>query len=306
VAVSAATYNTPATLPGDLSFGVRAMTTAEMEACLDPSSLSALDFLRLVYKPPAPLDAVITPSSLFMYDRAFRALLRCLGVQFVMGELFRASKSWGAGGRGGRGEGGVGRRQARTATRFRNEAQHFVNAICAHFESGISSSWALLDAKMAELQERLRRGGKGLEAGEGVEGLRRYHERVLERMMGVLLLRGRQGVVRGVLEEVLGCVLLFGGWATDVAASAAGASPGDTGGEGAKGGVEELYERFRKKVRVFITICRGMEEKKGGVFGDGDAKRGGGGGGLFDLEEVGRGDVVGGLLGRLEGSGFYT
>ncbi|KFY43748.1 hypothetical protein V495_03793, partial [Pseudogymnoascus sp. VKM F-4514 (FW-929)] len=94
VAVSAATYNTPATLPGDLSFGVRSMTTAEMEACLDPSSLSALDFLRLVYKPPAPLDAVITPSCLFMYDRAFRALLRCLRVQFVMGELFRASKSW--------------------------------------------------------------------------------------------------------------------------------------------------------------------------------------------------------------------
>ncbi|KFX86476.1 hypothetical protein O988_09553, partial [Pseudogymnoascus sp. VKM F-3808] len=165
VAVSAATYNTPTTLPGDLSFGVRAMTTAEMEACLDPSSLSALDFLRLVYKPPAPLDAVITPSSLFMYDRAFRALLRCLRVQFVMGELFRASKSWDSGAR-------VGRRQARIATRFRNEAQHFVNAICAHFESGISASWALLDAKMAELQARLLPGGKGLEAGEGVEGLR--------------------------------------------------------------------------------------------------------------------------------------
>ena len=145
---------------------------------------------------------------------------------------------------------------------------------------------------MARLTRCLRHGGPGLAAGEGVEGLRRYHERVLERMMGVLLLRGRQGVVRGVLEEVLGCVLGFGGWASRAGGGDGGGGIGGNGqgeGEGQKG-VEELYKVFRSKVRVFITVCRGMEEKKGGVFGDGDGrgKGGGGGGGLFDIEEIGR------------------
>ncbi|ELR03908.1 hypothetical protein GMDG_06442 [Pseudogymnoascus destructans 20631-21] len=192
------TYTAPTMLPGDLSFGVRHMTSAEIGACLDPSSLSALDFLRLVYKPPAPLDAVITPESLHMYDRAFGALLRCLRVRFVMGELFRASKTWKG-------------RSGRCAARFRNEAQHVVNAICSHFESGVTAAWGVMEAKMREVEECLQPGGVGLAAGEGVEGLRRYHERVLERMMGVLFLRGRQSVVRGVLEGVLGCVLGFGG-----------------------------------------------------------------------------------------------
>lgn len=297
-------YTTPTSLPGDLSFGVRHMTPPEIAACLDATSLSALDFLRLVYHPPAPLDAVITPESLHMYDRAFRALLRCLRVQFVMGELFRASKTWDGSGKKDGGDGGkVGRREARVAARFRNEAQHFVNAVCSHFESGVTASWSLIDNKMAQLARCLQRGGPGLAAGEGVEGLRRYHERVLERMMGVLLLRGRQGVVRGVLEEVLGCVIKFGGWAAGSCTASGAGDDAESGGEG----VEELYKLFRSKVRVFITICRGMEEKKGGVFGDGEGKRGGEGReGLFDLEEVGRGDVVGGLLGRLEGSGYYT
>ncbi|OBT45607.1 hypothetical protein VE00_03582 [Pseudogymnoascus sp. WSF 3629] len=302
-------YTAPTMLPGDLSFGVRHMAPPEIAACLDPSSLSALDFLRLVYKPPAPLDAVITPESLHMYDRAFRALLRCLRVQFVMGELFRSSKSWSAGGRGGGGgDVGVGRKEARIAARFRNEAQHFVNAICSHFESGVTAAWGVMEDKMREVECRLQPGGPGLAAGEGVEGLRRYHERVLERMMGVLLLRGRQSVVRGVLEEVLGCVLGFGGWAASEASRTGASSAGD-GEKGPEKGVEELYKLFKSKVKVFITICRGMEEKKGGVMagevGRGKGGGGGGGGGLFDLEEVGRGDVVGGLLGRLEGSGYY-
>ncbi|OBT72773.1 hypothetical protein VF21_08630 [Pseudogymnoascus sp. 05NY08] len=296
-------YTAPTMLPGDLSFGVRHMTQPEIAACLDPSSLSALDFLRLVYHPPAPLDAIITPESLHMYDRAFRALLRCLRVQFVMGELFRASKSWSRGGRGREGgDGGVGWKEGRVAARFRNEAQHFVNAICAHFESGVTAAWGVMESKMREVESRLQPGGVGLAAGEGVEGLRRYHERVLERMMGVLLLRGRQSVVREVLEEALGCVLGFGGWAASGGSSSAG--------DGEKG-VEELYKLFKSKVKVFITICRGMEEKKGGVLGAEGGGRGKGGGyggrgGLFDLEEVGRGDVVGGLLGRLEGSGYYS
>jgi hypothetical protein len=111
-----------------------------------------------------------------------------------------------------------------------------------------------------------------------------------------------------VLEVVLGCVLGFGGWAASEASRTGASSAGD-GEKGPEKGVEELYKLFKSKVKVFITICRGMEEKKGGVMagevGRGKGGGGGGGGGLFHLEEVGRGDVVGGLLGRLEGSGYY-
>ena len=91
--------------------------------------------------------------------------------------------------------------------------------------------------------------------------------------MGVLLLRKRQAAVLGLLEETFGVVLRF-------------ARGRRLGGCGEGESAEELYPVFRKKVEVFVTVCRGLGEKMAA----------GGGGEGSSVEQ---------LLVRLDMTGFY-
>jgi hypothetical protein len=131
-------------------------------------------------------------------------------------------------------------------------------------------------------------GGGGDEGGEppapkkkacSPDVVRERQERVLDEIMGVLFLRKRQAPVLALLEEIFGVVLRFVrglrvGWAGQ-------AGTGET--------PEELYRLFRKKVEVFITVCRGLGEKMA-VSSGGDG---------------GQGGCVEQLLLRLDLTGFY-
>jgi hypothetical protein len=130
-------------------------------------------------------------------------------------------------------------------------------------------------------------GGGGGEGGElpmpkkkacSPDVVRERQERVLDDIMGVLFLRKRQAPVLALLEEIFGVVLRFVrglrvGWGEQ-------AGTGET--------PEELYRLFRKKVEVFITVCRGLGEKM--------AVSSGGGGQGAGVEQ---------LLLRLDLTGFY-
>lgn len=277
-------------LPGDLSFAIRGISEAELQRCLDPNSIYALDFLRLQYKPPAPLEAVITPSSLDKYDTLFKLLLRVTRMLYVVNQLFQDARDCGLGRRGNENAS-----SAPIVQRFRIEGYHFVSAVAGYFfDVGVGETWRIFDDKLEEIEKKLDDDYASSEL-EGLHQLRDYHERVLDRIMFALLLRKRQEQVMVLLEEIFTAILTF---ARISRASALGGESGPS--EDLE--LSELYARFRKKVGVFISVCRGLSERRG--VGGGKSKEGHG---LFGKQDMGEdgGNTIGMLLLRLEMSGYY-
>lgn len=236
-----------AELPGDLSFSIRDLSPEEMEKCMDPDSLEALDFLRMSYKPPTPLLPIMTPAILLKYDRVFRLLLRVLRMLFAVDQLFRdiSSPSWSGA-------------SDNVSHRFRIEAHHFVSNVARYFfEIGINKPWNCFEAWLDKVE-------KGLDdpTGEATrpsssivspDRLGEQHERTLDEIMAALLLKKRHQPVLRLLEEIFSLTLRF---AKQARLRAVGTAPGGQD-------VKELYRAFREKVEVFITVCRGMSEKIG-------------------------------------------
>lgn len=274
-------------LPGGLSFAIRDMAEDEFQQCLDPDSIGALDFLRLQYRPPSPVDAVITPSCMEKYDLIFKLLLRGTRMLFVVNQLFRDPTD-----RFTRS-----RRTGIISRRFKLEAHHFVSAICTYFFDGVKSNWRVFSQKLDHIEKRLDEYESGEQ--EGVHDLRDFHEEVLDRLMFALLLRHRQAQVMKLLEEIFSSILLFARHSLREAAA--------TGAE-TDAKVESLYERFRKKVKVFVNVCRGLSERRGPGGGPSRYDHDHDHGGAFDKEDIGesRGNTLGQLLLKLEMSGYYT
>lgn len=279
----------PHMLPGDLSFAVRDMSDEEIAKCVDPHSIEALDFLRLSYKPPRPLGAVITPLALYKYDQLFKLLIRVLRMNYSVNQLFRDATNRTSYWQG----------LDDCATRFRIEAHHFVTSVTSYFlDVGVAATWQLFEKKLDETERRMSVDEfAGLGQNEGLDGLRQYHEKVLDRIMFSLLLRKRQKPVLDILEEIFVQILAFARYSRDKAA-------GRNRKVGRDQEVQAMYAIFHKKVLVFVDVCRGMTERKG--FGEREAEdasrfRGG----LFDTRELVEENTIVQLLGRLEMSGYY-
>ncbi len=288
----AGTYLDKSPLPGDLSFAVRDMSQDEIEKCLDPDSVEALDFLRLTYKPPAPLEAVITPMILFKYDQIFKLLLRVIRMLYIISALFRDATDRTSYWQG----------IDYVAQRFRIEAHHFVSSICGYFfDTGIEATWRIFERKLDQIEDRINSDGDNITLGqnEGLDKLRDYHERVLDRIMFALLLRKRQQPVLKLLEEIFALILQFSKHSRQRAL-------GLQRNIGADDEVREMHLKFRKKVGVFITVCRGLSEKKG--YGEKRASdtRTAGQEGLFDGDELAEENTITHLLARLEMSNYYS
>ncbi|KAI1083631.1 Spc97/Spc98 family protein [Whalleya microplaca] len=233
-------------MPGDISFAVRDLSEKEIDKCLDPGSLEALDFLRLSYKPPAPLSPIFPPVVLVKYDKIFKLLLRVLRMLYVTEQLFRDTAAmamrWDS--------------VDNVVFRFRFEAQHFVASISTYFfDTGIELPWRRFEAwlegiKAGLTQDRFEhKEARVLSPDE----LREEHERMLDHIMHSLLLRKRQQAVLKLLDEIFTLILKFSKIAR---LQASGKADQDVSCQG-------LYDRFRKKVEVFITVCRGVSEKGG-------------------------------------------
>jgi len=279
-------------LPGDLSFAVREMSQDEIDRCLNPNSIEALDFLRLSYKPPPPLEVIITPICLYKYDQLFKLLLRVLRMLYAVNQLFRDATDRTSYWQG----------VDPTAQRFRIEAHHFVSSVCGYFfDTGIDATWRIFERKLDEVEERLgmNDGQAALGEHEGLDKLRGYHEKVLDRIMFALLLRKRQQPVMKLLEEIFSLVLEFAKHSRERA-------EGVKRKVGMDAEVRDMYVQFRKKVGVFITVCRGLSERRGyGEGKDGKVKIEGRGG-LFSGEDLVEDNTVAQLLARLEISNYYS
>jgi hypothetical protein len=290
-------------LPGGLSFAVREMSEEELEACMDPNSISALDFLKLEYKPPSPLEAVITPTAIYRYDRIFKLLLRLLRMLFVVNTLWRdanaRSTKW--------------THVDPVSRKFGVEARHFVTTLASYMlESGIGTTWRKFEDKLAEIERDLDT-GRGEE--ESLDRLRAYHESTLDRIMFATLSRKRQQPVMKIIDEIFALILRFarishlkaaGREDWDSAAAKLGLGSGvfedEDDGEGNE--VEKLYRSFRRRVGIFISVCRGLSEKRG--YGDGRQDLGGRKGAVFGTGYKEEANLLGMLLLGLEMSGYYS
>ena len=262
-------------LPGGLSFAVRGMPKDELQRCMDPNSIQALDFLRLQYKPPPPLDAVITQASLVKYDVAFKLLLRATRMLFVVNQLYHDTKSRFAI-----------RTEADLISRsFQIESHHFVSAICRYFSNGVQANWEVLRQWLEDTDKALDRDGTGDDGDDSLYQLRDFHETLLDRLMSTLMLEKRHVPVMTSLEDIFSLILGFARYVRTEATDPSGSPKLDLKGS---------YEEFGKKVRVFIGLCRGLSEGRG----EGDEVHHGAGGEF--------GDDFGQLLLDFDMSGFYA
>lgn len=249
---TAASISKTAELPGDLSFAIRDLSSAEMKKCMDPASLEALDFLRMSYKPPSPLSPIMTPAILLKYDRIFKLLLRVLRMLFVVDQLFRDISE-------------VSRWQEpdNASLRFRIEAHHFVSNVARYFfDTGIDKHWRSFEKWLDHVEKGLEDTDAAVNSSSiSPDRLGEQHERTLDEIMTSLLLRKRQQPVLKLLEEIFTLILRF---AKKARLRAEGAQ------EQPSQDMEGLYKAFRAKVEVFITVCRGMTEK----FGYGQKREG--------------------------------
>ena len=262
-------------LPGDLSFAVRDLPEEEIDKCMNPDSLEALDFLRLSYKAPPELSFILTPTILMQYDRIFRLLLRVLRMHYVVDQLWRDVMT--------RGD-----EASNVSYRFVREARHFVSSVASYFlDIGVALPWQVFEDKLDKIQASL--DTRIAEKLESPRQLREFHAQVLNAIMLALFLRKRQQPVLKLLEEVFAIVLEY-------AKSARLRKPGTE--EDADNDASKLYGRFKKKLQVFLTVCRGLTEKAriGGTRED----KG------LGLDGIGDESMVSRLLVKLDPNGYYS
>ncbi|MCJ1249728.1 hypothetical protein MMC30_006954 [Trapelia coarctata] len=234
-------------LPGGLSFALRDLSEDEIQKCMELHSIEALDFLRLQYKAPSPIDAIITTSSLEKYDVIFRLLLRVTRMLFVVNQLSR-----------------IGKHRFRTslrtdpiASRFRFEAHHFVSTIAEYFSAiAVGSNWDQFQAEVEQMGRRLDNDDfpKQLGNHEGLCQLQMRHEQMLDSMMFALLSRKRQQQAVKLLEDVFGLILAYNKSIID------GTRKGSTTSSSIFN-VDHIYREFRAKIRAFIDECRSLVEQ---------------------------------------------
>ncbi|KAK0718214.1 Spc98 family-domain-containing protein, partial [Lasiosphaeria miniovina] len=303
-------------LPGDLSFAVRDLSPKEIDRCMDPDSIEALDFLQLSYKPPSPLRPIMTPVVLLKYDRIFKLLLRVLRMLYVVNQLFRDVPS----GRSSRRRGTP--QPSNASARFCIEARHFVRQIAAYFfDTGIAAPWRRFEDWLDTAEAEALGANSSNDTTNNDDGdlrlaeekpnicspglLRDRQEQLLDDIMVGLMLRKRQLPVLKLLEETFTIILRFakqvrtGAQAQTVENKLADKDAGET--------PEKLYAAFKKNVEVFITVCRGLGEKSATAAPTGKSS----GDAYFMGSDGRRGpsppeSSIEQLLLRLDISGFYA
>jgi hypothetical protein len=231
-------------LPGGLNFSIRELTDEEIERCKDPNAIEALDFLRLQYKPPEALEALITPRSLKKYDRLFKQLLRLLRMVSVVKRLVRDSTS----------RESLSGDVRNVFQRFRIDAQHFVLAVSDYcFHIGIGSIWTRFQSTLSKIERCLDRGDIDgtIEAAHSVPRLRDFHEDILDQMLFAFLLSKRHAHAAKLLDNIFSVILAF-----SPLSKAEGMSGLRHENEGA---ALHWYSTFRKQTSAFVSYLRSLD-----------------------------------------------
>ncbi|KAL1883447.1 hypothetical protein Plec18167_002451 [Paecilomyces lecythidis] len=234
-------------LPGGLSFAIRDLSGDELSKCKDPNAIEALDFLRLQYKPPPVLEAIITPRSLRKYDQLFKYLLRLLRMISVVRDLIRDAT-------------------ARTSLsgdtrnllqKFRVDAQHFILSISDYtFHIGVGIPWHRFEATLSKIERCLDRGDIDgtIETAHSLPHLRDYHEDTLDQILFSLFRTKRHAQAGQLLDDICGTILAF---------APLSRLDGESGvRHQSEKTVFQLHVTFLKQVHSFVSYLRSLDVGK--------------------------------------------
>jgi hypothetical protein len=234
-------------LPGGLSFAIRELTDAEIDRVMDPTSIYALDFLRLQYTPPSPLADIFTQAIVQHYDSIFRTLLvhvRVLHATSQLSALCNKTKIQESTRNASR--------QLLTLRRFAWKARHFSTTIFSHFtDTVIASSWKDFSAQMNALQPKAQGEEEGTERQTqptDLPSLTATHESYLSSIRNKLFLRHKHTAIRLAVEELAGII---------VKTTAGALHSSETG----KVALAEQEERFDVLSDELISLLQGLASK---------------------------------------------
>ncbi|RDB16899.1 Gamma-tubulin complex component 3 [Hypsizygus marmoreus] len=228
-----------------LGFAIRDLPVGQgRDKWLNPLSIEALDFLYMDYKPPHPLEVLITPEILSKYQRMFAFILRLMRVESALGALFRMTRS-------------TSKPLFPTLVsarkhllHFRFVAQSFVSTLSSYvFDTAIGGNF---DPFIAQLTE-----GKKF---TDVFALAKSHSALLDDILTACLLRSGQHAVGDLLRQAMELILDF------VVVV----------GEMFRGRVEEyraapelqdVARKFFGKMATFTKVLKGLVDKNGLAVG---------------------------------------
>ncbi|CAD0099927.1 unnamed protein product [Aureobasidium mustum] len=184
-------------IPGNLSFAIRELSDAEIEKCLDANSIHALDFLRLRYEAPTPLNVILDDKAMAKYDDCFRVLLGMLRMlHFVT--LLRSTAQQ--------------KHSSPASQAFAHEAWSCVSGLASYFfDIGVGGPWTefqrTLNTIEADLALEDEEGSFGQRVTFGISHLRNRHSDMLDTIRSRLFLRSRHDKLRSYIEDIFSLVL---------------------------------------------------------------------------------------------------
>lgn len=186
-------------LPGGLSFAIRELTDAEIDRVMDPTSIYALDFLRLQYTPPAPIADIFTATIAQHYDFIFRTLLVHVRVLHATSQLSMSCNKFKQ-----QSPSSVGNQTS--IRRFAWKARQLSTTIFSHFtDTVIAEAWNVFSERLDELQPRQE--AEQISQSMDLHMITRLHESCLDDIRNKMFLRHKHAKVRLVLEELAAIVI---------------------------------------------------------------------------------------------------
>ncbi len=237
-------------LPGNMSFSIRSDSE---EPLLDPHSIRALDFLKLSYVPPSPVDAIMSQRAISMYDELFKFLLKVVRAVFVVDRLPRSLSG--------------SRLPWKTIldsklVKLRMGAKHFVGSLTSYlFDVAIGGAWSMFESQLDALEKHLfeeeHRGARKSAPAEtwtmDIPSLRGLHEGILSDILKGCFLNNRQKGLREQLDTVLSLILQMEKLVLDIE-KAEQDIDWDTRIESLSNGIEE-------GIKEFLSACRDIASK---------------------------------------------
>ncbi|PVF92172.1 hypothetical protein CPB86DRAFT_791428 [Serendipita vermifera] len=242
-----------------LGFAIRDLPVNEgREEWLDPSSIAALDFLYLDYKPPLPVTALITADILSKYQRVFNFLLRLLRVETVSRGLFNSIHKGS--------DIFPEKPQARALLRrFRFLSHVFVSSLITYvfdtaigvqfdrfmekFEDIIQRHVASIHERIANLDDNSPSKFMGVSDAEPVADIFEVmndHSKILDKILGGCILRTQQRAISDVQEDILSIVLRLGSLVRDLRRGALHQDDAETQ-------LQKLFYNFERRMITFVS-----------------------------------------------------
>ncbi|KAF4620414.1 hypothetical protein D9613_000179 [Agrocybe pediades] len=232
-----------------LGFAIRDLPTGSgRDKWLDPLCIESLDFLYMDYKPPRPLEILISYDILSKYQRMFTFILRLLRVECALKSLFRMSTH---------------RTIAdflfptltqsrKLLLHFRFVAQAFVSSLSGYvYETAIGGNF---EPFLERLSSDSDASNEGYNQFNDVFELADRHSAVLDDILSACLLRSGQRGVGDLLRHCLEIVLEF----TIVVGEL---HRGRIQEYQAAPMIEELHQKFCAKMTALTRVLKGIVEK---------------------------------------------